>query len=78
MNNETIATVPDSDYLILDLGKQKKRRIKKMRKGQGVLMGEVQDALSNLRANGALDANARPAIIIVREKSKKKKKFKLF
>jgi len=78
MNNETLSAASASDYLILDLGKQKKKKIKKMRKGQGVLMGKVQDTLTSLRANGALDVNARPVIIVVREKSKKKKRIKLF
>ncbi|MDQ5910760.1 MAG: hypothetical protein QG599_2857 [Pseudomonadota bacterium] len=80
MNNlgETAVSASASDYLILDLGKQKKKKIKKMRKGQGALMGEVQEALTNLRTNGALEANARPVVVIVREKPKKKKKFSLF
>ncbi|HRY16175.1 MAG: hypothetical protein KDJ31_01555 [Candidatus Competibacteraceae bacterium] len=78
MNNETLSATSATDCLVLDLGKQKKKRIKKMRRGQGMLMGEVQDTLSNLRANGAIDANARPVIIVVREKPKKKKGLKLF
>jgi hypothetical protein len=78
VNNETLSATPATDCLVLDLGKQKKKKIKKMRKGSGVLMGDVQDALSNLRANGAIDANARPVIIVVREKPKKKKGLKLF
>ncbi len=32
------------------------------------------DTLTNLRTNGALEANARPVVVIVREKPKKKKK----
>ena len=80
MNNsgEATAALSANDYLVLDLGKQKKKQVRKMRKGQGALMGEVQEALTNLRANGSLDANARPVIVIVREKPKKKKKLSLF
>ncbi len=72
--SETTEAMPEADYVILDLGKQKRKKVKRMRKGRGGLMGEVQEAVDNLRANGAVDAAASPVIVIVREKAKKKKK----
>jgi hypothetical protein len=63
----------EADFMILDLGKQKRKKIKQMRGGRGTLMGEVRAAFDNLRANGAIGADAQPVIVIVREKRKKKK-----
>ena len=65
MNDES-APAP----LIIDLGKQKKKKIKQLRRGEGVLLDDVEGALEQLRAVGTVGADAQPVFIIVREKQK--------
>lgn len=57
--------------VIIDLGKQRRKRIKDLRKGKGRLTMEVSDCLEELRASGAIGANAQPVIIVVREKRRR-------
>jgi hypothetical protein len=60
--------------VILDMGKNSRKSVRRLKKGKpGRLMNRVEEALEHLRENGALAADARPIIIIVREKDKKKK-----
>ena len=54
--------------LVVDIGKQKPSRIKKLRKGEGKLMEKVQGVIDELRLNGSVSANAQPVVIVVREK----------
>lgn len=59
--------------VILDLGKQKKGRVKDLRKGRGRLMSDIAIALEELKDQDIVKDGAQPVIIIVREKSKKKR-----
>ena len=68
-------TPPAVDHVVIDLGKQKRKRIKALRKGKGKLMARVQEAIANLKESGALKPNA-AAIVVVRQK--RKKSFSLF
>lgn len=61
---EATETLP----VIVDLGKQKKKHVKRLRRGQGRLMDDVQDVMATLREEGAVGENAQPVFIIVREK----------
>ena len=54
--------------VVVDLGKQKRSRIKKLRRGEGVLMEKVEGAIDELRRNGTVGDNAQPIVILVREK----------
>lgn len=71
--------------IILDLGKKKKDDVKKLRKGKGKLLSKVEDLVEDMKSAGELDANARPVIVVVREraeiklpKMKKMKKMRPF
>jgi hypothetical protein len=55
--------------VVFDLGKHKSKKIKKLRKGEGPLIDEVMLAIDDLKANGLVDANAQPVVVVVREKS---------
>lgn len=66
-------TVPETEIvanapIIIDLGKQKKGRIKSLRKGKGKLLSNINDCLDELKSNGVLADNAQPVIIVVKEK----------
>jgi Family of unknown function (DUF6200) len=57
--------------VVLDLGKQRRKRIKQLRRGEGRLMDEVNGSVEELRTAGAIGADAQAVVIIVREKRRK-------
>lgn len=57
--------------IVLDLGKQRRKRIKELRRGEGKLMDEVAASIAELRTAGALAADAQPVVVIVREKRRR-------
>ena len=74
-NSETLAAVdtastPPNSPVIIDLGKRKRKQVKKLRRGEGKLLDDVNGAVAELRTAGTLNSDAQPVIIIVREKRK--------
>jgi len=63
--------------VVLDLGKHRRKQIKKLREGSGKLMDDINGAIEELRTAGTLSASSQPVIVIVRQKSRNKMK-KLF
>jgi hypothetical protein len=57
--------------IVLDLGKQRRKRVKELRRGEGRLMDEVNASIQELRTAGALAADAQAVILVVREKRRK-------
>jgi hypothetical protein len=57
------------DAIIIDLGKKKRKDVKRLRKGEGKLMDEVKYCVEELRDAGAIEGPARPVIVVVREKA---------
>jgi hypothetical protein len=64
------AATPEIPTVILDLKKQKAKKIKALRKGRGALARDVENAIEDLRREGVIDANAQPVIVIVERKTK--------
>jgi hypothetical protein len=58
--------------LVVELGRKKKQQIKKLRKGSGPLMDDLQKLLAKLRASGDLPAGATPVLMIVKQKPKRR------
>lgn len=54
--------------VLVDLGKQSRKRLKRLRRGEGRLMEEVVETVRRLREAGEIDANAAPVVFIAREK----------
>lgn len=54
--------------VIVKLGKQDRSKIKKLLKGEGNLMHDVEAAIDQLKTAGTISANAQPVIVVVREK----------
>jgi hypothetical protein len=54
--------------VIVDLGKKRRKLVKKLRKGSGRLMDQVQGTLQELRNAGTIAASAQPVIVVVRER----------
>ena len=60
--------------IVLDMGKQGRGKIKKLRKGRGKLLNDIQTAIGHLQSSGEVEATAQPIIIVLRERPKKAKK----
>jgi hypothetical protein len=56
---------------VLDLGKQRRKRIKELRRGEGKLMDEINASIEELRTAGALGADTQPVVVVVRQKRRK-------
>lgn len=71
MPSETIrtpATGSGQGTVIVDLGKKSKKAIKRLRKGEGKLMDEVNQCIKDLRESNKISGSAQPVVIVVREK----------
>jgi hypothetical protein len=81
-NSETLAAVDTTAAtaamaeapVIIDLGKHKRKQVKKLRRGEGKLLDDVRGAVAELRTAGTLKADAQPVIIVVREKKRNRLK----
>jgi Family of unknown function (DUF6200) len=62
---------PRMEPVIVDLGKQNKKKIRRLRKGKGTLFSKVLETHSELRAHGAGDGNS-PIIVVVNEKKRRR------
>jgi hypothetical protein len=69
----TADTPERSAPVVLDLGKQRRKQIKQLRRGEGRLLDDINGAIEELRTVGTLGASAQPVVIIVREKRRKTK-----
>lgn len=59
--------------VIIDLGRHKRKRVRRLRRGRGRLMADVVDAVEDLREAGRIDADAQPVIAIVRQKRRRRR-----
>lgn len=67
----TLSNPPTDKVLVVDIGKkQSKKRIKNLREGRGALFNKVLETLNELKADGTIDATAKPVVIVVRERPK--------
>jgi hypothetical protein len=70
---QAASTTPKGDPVIIDLGKQKRKKIRQLRKGRGPLFAKVSDTQVDLKTKGVCDENSGPTIVLVKEKKKRKK-----
>lgn len=68
------SSVDVSQPIIIDLGKQKKRRIKKLKRGEGKLWEEVIEVIDEVKAQlgEQVEGNTMVPIIMVYEKKDKR------
>jgi hypothetical protein len=65
---------PLAQPIVIDLGKQSKKRIKRLKKSQGKLMDEVLDAVGQIHQGLGADAGDKtivPVILIYRQKQRR-------
>jgi hypothetical protein len=72
MDEKTDATPP----IVIDLGKQKKKRIKQLKRGRGRLVDRVNEAVAQVKSARGTDAHGKefiPVAVIVRRGAKCRK-----
>ena len=63
--------------IILDIGKTKKKNIRDMKRGQGKIMADIQDAMAEVTlslGDQADDKQLVPVVLIYRKKSRSRRK----
>jgi hypothetical protein len=58
--------------IVVDLGKQSRKRIKQLRQGTGKLMVELNEVLDELRTAGKVAPNAQPIYVVLKQKPKRR------
>jgi len=69
-NKARTTATAQTNPVILDLGRRKRKQVKDLTNGSGKLLDEVLDAVDELRAAGTIAQDAHPVIVVVREKPK--------
>jgi uncharacterized protein DUF6200 len=55
--------------VVLDLGKQSRKKVRELRKGEGALLADVHDAVEHLREGGVVGADAQTVIVVVERRA---------
>jgi uncharacterized protein DUF6200 len=69
--NKPSASPAEPAPIVIDLGKQRRKAVKQLRRGGGALMEEIGAALDKLRASGTVAAGAQPVIVVVQQKKRR-------
>ncbi len=70
---ETVTAAAGRQPILIDLGKKKKKAVKRLRRGSGPLMRTLHDALEQLQSSGKLDSAGDGLVVaVVREKKKRR------
>ena len=59
------------DPILIDLGKQSRKKTRRLRKGRGGLMRDVGECIDELRQEGKINGEAQPVIVVVRQKRRR-------
>jgi hypothetical protein len=71
---KTAPSVGNDDLVIVDVGKYRRKQIKRFRRGEGGrVMDEVTTAIQDLRAAGTISADAETVVVVVRERPRSPK-----
>ena len=62
-----------SSPIIIDMGKKKKKDIKRLRKGTGKLMDDVDNCIQELKEAGEITGSVRPVVVVVAEKRQRQR-----
>ncbi len=52
---------------VIDLGEQTRRRVRRLRRGEGRLMERVEDAVTALQDNGVLAREVQTVVVVVKQ-----------
>jgi hypothetical protein len=63
------AKTDKAQIVVVDFGKsQRRRKVRRLRKGRGKLMTRIESIVSELVEAGTVPATAQPVVIVVRER----------
>jgi hypothetical protein len=65
-----VTTADRLSPIILDLGRKKRKSVKRLLNGKGKLLNEALDSIEELQRVGTIPQNAQPVIVVVRQKSR--------
>jgi hypothetical protein len=70
--SETDADVKDAKGVVcvLDLGEHSRKRVRRLRRGEGKLMEKVEDAIETLHDEGVLDGKVQTVVVVVRQEQR--------
>ena len=63
------STSHNTSPVIVKLGRQSRKRIKRLSEGRGKLFAEVMETVDELRKNGQISAGAQPLIFVVKQET---------
>lgn len=55
--------------VVVNLGKSNRKRIKKLKRGEGKLMGKLQNELAQMKGTGRIPADAEAIVFVVERRS---------
>jgi len=61
--------------IILDMKRMSRKKLRRLRKGRGSAMAEMNEAIDEFRHNGTIAADAQLVIAIVKQKDKRSRSF---
>jgi hypothetical protein len=62
---------PEGKIIILDLGSQSRKKVKRLRRGRGPLMADVQEAIQEVQQSGAIPAGSPVVVAVVRQRRRR-------
>ena len=65
-----VAAKGSAESVVIEMGKKSRKKVKKLRRGRGPLLEEVNDTITELQAEGKLETGVAPVIVVVRGKQK--------
>ena len=72
------AASPVGSPVIVDLGSAKRKRIKELHQGKGVLTARVMEVISQLQADGTIGPMVQPVIVVIKKKPRSSSLARLF
>ena len=67
----TVSKVDTKSPIIIDMGKQRRKRVRALRRGTGRLADEVNGAIEELRAAGTVAPDSQTVVVIVRQRRRR-------
>lgn len=59
--------------VLIDLGKKRRKNVKKLRKGRGKLMDDIGQVIAELKSEGTVAEGAQVVVVVVREKDRRRR-----
>jgi hypothetical protein len=74
MEETTERTTPEGSMILLDMGRQRRKQVSRLRKGQrSRLLEDVTASIQELRDAGTISPTAETVVVVVRERRRRRK-----